>query len=118
MRKIIDAFIMPVSGIIYYIIIRSTGISLFCPVFAVTGIKCPGCGITRSIIHLVRGDFVTALNYNCVIVLLIPFFLAGYIRYAFCTITNKVFYLKNYERKLISLLPYILFLFTIIRNIF
>jgi len=28
-----------------------------CPIFAATGIPCPGCGLTRATMQLIRGDF-------------------------------------------------------------
>ena len=29
-----------------------------CPILSATGIPCPGCGLTRATLELVRGDFV------------------------------------------------------------
>ena len=41
-----------------------------CPFHAMTGLNCPGCGLTRGFHALFRGDVFGALHYN----LLIPFF--------------------------------------------
>ena len=35
-----------------------------CPFALLTGIACPGCGMTRAASYLVRGDFSTALTYH------------------------------------------------------
>jgi hypothetical protein len=35
-----------------------------CPFFKVTGIPCPSCGITRSLISLSQGDFKTSWQYH------------------------------------------------------
>ena len=35
-----------------------------CPVALLTGVACPGCGITRAVAWLVRGDIGTALTYH------------------------------------------------------
>jgi hypothetical protein len=35
-----------------------------CPWKAATGIPCPGCGLTRATIHLVRGDVAGALHLH------------------------------------------------------
>ncbi len=35
-----------------------------CPFNTVTGLYCPGCGITRSITALLQGDPLAALRYN------------------------------------------------------
>ena len=35
-----------------------------CPLFRLTGLTCPGCGLTRAYIHAFHGDFATAFRYN------------------------------------------------------
>ena len=35
-----------------------------CPFALLTGMACPGCGMTRAASYLVRGDFSTALTYH------------------------------------------------------
>jgi hypothetical protein len=39
-------------------------IPVFCPFKAITGIDCPGCGMTRAIISLIEGNPGNALLYN------------------------------------------------------
>lgn len=39
-------------------------IPLFCPFKALTGIPCPGCGMTRAILSITKGDFQGAFGYN------------------------------------------------------
>jgi len=48
-----------------------------CPLYAMTGFACPGCGMTRGLHALLHGDVLTALDYN----LLLPFilFFFGYL---------------------------------------
>lgn len=38
-----------------------------CPLFAMTGFACPGCGLTRAFHSLFHGDIVTALHFNALI---------------------------------------------------
>jgi len=45
---------------------------IFCPFKAITGIPCPGCGMTRAFLELAEGDFVAAFQLNP---FSIPFFL-------------------------------------------
>jgi hypothetical protein len=39
-------------------------IPLFCPFKALTGIPCPGCGMTRALLSLAKGDFQGAFHFN------------------------------------------------------
>ncbi|HUJ16410.1 MAG TPA: DUF2752 domain-containing protein [Nitrospirota bacterium] len=41
-----------------------------CPFKALTGLPCPTCGSTRSIVHLAHGDFTAALAMNPLICML------------------------------------------------
>ncbi len=43
-----------------------------CPVLAVTGLWCPGCGTLRAVHALTRGDVATAVDLNALTVLLLP----------------------------------------------
>ena len=49
--------------------------SLPCPVHYVTGISCPGCGMTRGLWHLALLDVSTALHYHPLSIALPPFVL-------------------------------------------
>ena len=44
-----------------------------CPLYAVTGIYCPGCGARRAGHALLHGHFLTALDYNALLVVAAPF---------------------------------------------
>jgi hypothetical protein len=43
-----------------------------CPFFALTGLDCPGCGITRALHALLTGDVGRALDHNVLFVLALP----------------------------------------------
>jgi hypothetical protein len=38
-----------------------------CPLNAMTGIACPGCGLTRGLHALFHGDVLTALHFNALL---------------------------------------------------
>ena len=59
---------------IYFILFTIFGIGLKCPFYEVTGLQCPGCGITHLVLCLLRGDIGGAFSYN-------PFVLVGGIYY-------------------------------------
>jgi len=43
-----------------------------CPFNAITGLDCPGCGITRALHALASGDVVRALDHNLLFILALP----------------------------------------------
>jgi hypothetical protein len=44
-----------------------------CPIFEATGLLCPGCGATRALAALLRGNLSSAWKLNALIVSLLPF---------------------------------------------
>ena len=47
---------------------------LYCPLHALTGLYCPGCGGTRSLTALLHGDFLLAVHENPIVPGLLLFF--------------------------------------------
>ena len=60
-------------GVLYICIQIKYNIGIPCLFYKITGLYCPGCGITRAIISLVKLEFYQAFRYNMMIVILIPF---------------------------------------------
>ncbi len=49
-----------------------TILRLPCPFHLLTGLDCPGCGATRAMIDLARGDMAQAMDHNALVVLGAP----------------------------------------------
>ena len=47
-----------------YIIIMQSIFHAVCPIRIFLHINCPGCGLTRACLALLRGDFVKSWQYN------------------------------------------------------
>ena len=48
-----------------------------CPLYALTGCACPGCGLTRAFHSLFHGDVITALDFNALLPIWVGLF--GYL---------------------------------------
>ncbi len=63
--------LMLLGGLGLYCIIALV-LNLQCPIRALTGVSCPGCGMTRAVMSLVRLDFKDALYYHPMVFAVIP----------------------------------------------
>ena len=59
-------------GLSYAVWVRLTGLAIPCPFRTVTGWLCPGCGVTRLCLALLRRDWRSAWNANPVLLLMLP----------------------------------------------
>ena len=62
-------------GIIYIVFNSLTGIGIPCVFHLITGLNCPGCGVSRMIISIINLDFEAAFRYNAALFVLSPVFL-------------------------------------------
>ncbi len=51
-------------GFLYYCFIEITGIALSCPFYIVTGLYCPGCGVTRMLMAIMKFHWYEAFRSN------------------------------------------------------
>ena len=52
---------------IVYLVFWPKEYRLFCPIHALTGFWCPGCGSTRALDSLLRADFPSAVRNNALL---------------------------------------------------
>ena len=88
-----------------------------CPIYMLSGFKCPGCGSQRAVHALLQGDFGNALSANALLIFMIPFLMVtGYVE------LNKrrypVFYSKLFSPVIIYLILGLILGWTLLRNIF
>jgi hypothetical protein len=93
-------FTSPLLGAYFYAYTNQSS-PLFCPIRALTGIPCPGCGMTRSFMSIVTGNFEQACNYNIFGILVFAGFLIASI-HLFCEISIQKKIATFYTRLLHS----------------
>ena len=102
----------------YFFINKYTGFGIPCPFHKVTGLLCPGCGITRCLFSILQLHFTEAFHYNPLVFIYLPFIIA-YILY------KDYLYVYDKKDKILVKIPniftYILLIITIafgiIRNL-
>lgn len=60
-------------GAAYALWVRLTHLAVPCPFHAITGLDCPGCGVTRMCLSLLELDLDGAWRANPVLLALLPF---------------------------------------------
>ena len=73
-RIVKPVVILLLAGIAYAIFVRLTGLAIPCMFRVVTGKHCPGCGISRMFLAMLRLDFTDAMRQNCLVFVLLPVF--------------------------------------------
>ena len=72
------------AAMLYVLDPREPGNYPICPFLGLTGYHCPGCGTLRALHQLLHGSPLTALGYNPLTILSLPFlayaFVAGGLR--------------------------------------
>lgn len=72
---------------------RNPGTYRICPFLGLTGYHCPGCGTLRALHQLLHGNVITALGYNPLTVLSLPF-----IAYSFVDGAMRTYWQKGLPR--------------------
>ena len=102
----------------YYYLNKTYNFIIPCIIKKITGLYCPGCGITRMIFSLIKLDFYQAFRYNPLLFFLLPIILIFLIDFLIKWYKNKQNYLINKISKYnwITLLIIVL-VYTVLRNI-
>lgn len=116
-RKTVNmAAVVFAAGIIYYILIETTSFGIPCIFNKITGLACPGCGISRMIVSILHLDFIGAAQKNLALAVLLPIWL---ILFAVHIFFKPSWLQKNSKAEKIILFASItvLLIFGILRNL-
>lgn len=117
-RTIKSYAMLTVIGITYLLWYRLTGMGIPCLFHLVTGLYCPGCGISRMFIELSKFDIYDAFRSNCFVFLLMPYGIFVWIRHLIYILRYDNFYqYKKYHRIISYVVLIMAILFGILRNI-
>lgn len=116
-RIITYMFCIIMAGFVYGLFVRYTGLAVPCPVRMLTGLKCPGCGVTGMCVALLRLDFKAAFYcHPMLFVLLIPL-LAVFAGSAWTYVRDGSWQLKRWQNLILYFCIVLLVGYGIIRNI-
>lgn len=88
-----------------------------CPLYSLTGLACPGCGLTRGFHALFHGDILTALDYNA----MLPFYalLFGFIALTMLSVAvrGRGVNFKFFSPKILYGFLIVSLVFAVVRNL-
>ena len=89
-----------------------------CPFLVATGYQCPGCGSQRAVHHLLNLELGQAMNENLLLVVSMPYILAGFIINNVKRPTQRLLLWRRrlYGLKAILLVLSLILAFGILRN--
>ena len=88
-----------------------------CPLLSLTGLACPGCGMTRGLHALVHGELLTALDYNLLLPGILFFFGYLFVSLFLTTLRGRGLDFKIFNEKVLWGFFSFALLFTVLRNL-
>ena len=67
------------AGLLYAVIVKMLGRGIPCVFHDITGLRCPGCGMTHAMTALLRLDFSAFIQANLFAPVIIIFFITAFV---------------------------------------
>lgn len=115
-KLLFNAALICIVGLGYALFCMVTHWGIPCPIHAVTGLYCPGCGISRMCIALLRFDFPTAMHWNAGVMVALPFAAVVFCYQAVRYVRTGDVCLQKWQNVLLWGIIGWLLVFTILRN--
>ena len=114
-RKYKGILIAAALGVLYLIWLHRTGIAIPCPFRMLTGKLCPGCGITRMIVFMLRMNFKGAFRANPFLFVTLPYLVAQLIYAEYMRVHGRK--LPAWDNAVLVVYLIALIVFGIVRNL-
>ena len=101
-----------------YAILCMQGIVIPCIFHEVTGLKCPGCGVTHMCLSLLRLDFAEAFAANQALFVLLPLFVFYAIKISARYVKSGSMKFSKFDNIVCFSVIVILIVFAIVRNLY
>lgn len=116
-NKVLRAFaVLAVAGVLYGLITGWLGFGIPCPVHYFTGFKCPGCGVSRMFISLMKLDFKSAFEANRLLLVTLPVIASLLFVYFFRYIKTGSRKISKAENIIYIVLIILFLMFGVVRN--
>lgn len=116
MKKLTKYLVFFMCLVVYYFVDTRLHFSIPCPIRYVTGFQCPGCGMTRLMIHLMQFNIRVAFWDNPIIFINGPIILYDIIKMIYIDLKNLKRKKNTFEDGINILIVVELIIFTIYRN--
>ncbi|MBQ9181658.1 MAG: DUF2752 domain-containing protein [Bacilli bacterium] len=118
MKKIVIKILIFLIILVLYLVLGSAfNIYIGCPIHDITGFHCPGCGLTRMLLSILKLDFYQAYRYNPLLFITLPFIIFLYFNNLYCKLYNKKSIIKKIPNWFWYIILFIVILYGIMRNI-
>lgn len=98
-------------------VLLAVSFTVGCPFNRLTGLKCPGCGVTRMILRILHLDFKTAFFYNPAIFCLVPLWAAAFCIFMLLERRGKTAAAQKVKNTAVYFSIAVLVFFGVVRNI-
>jgi hypothetical protein len=105
------------SGVVAYFNPSEVHFFPVCPLYALTGFACPGCGLTRGFHALFHGDILTALHFNALIPIWTVIFGAVFVSLVLFGVRGKGLPFSKISPNWLLGLMVVLMVFGVVRNL-
>lgn len=116
-RLFIGAAALLAAGLLYAVFVGATGIAVPCIFRAITGLKCPGCGMTTLCMCLLRLDIPGAWSANPAAFLMLPLGAAVAVDMSVRYIRTGTKAADRFSTVSLGIIAAVLVVYAIIRNI-